>query len=321
MKKKIIYIVLALTLILAACSPKLSTAPMPSLRAPSADGVTSEQTVAGSAPMATNGYGYDAAKNITDTTTSPTSQDRLVIMNVDLSIVVVDPQKKMDVIQQIAKDLGGYLVSLNISQVPLQNGASAPQGSITIRVPAAKLDTALSQIKAEAVDVPTENHTGQDVTAQYVDLQSQLNNLEQAEKDLLAIMDEAKNNPGNDSTTKTQDVLNVYNQIVSIRGQIEQIKGQMKYYEESVAYSLVSVTLIAQVTAQPIQIGPWSPKTEFNKAVVELVHFLQGFVDFLTHFFVNVLLPMIIILGPLALIIWGIVALAKWRKAKKAKAA
>ena len=317
MKKKIIFIVLALMLILAACASKPTATPMLGARAPSAGGVASEQTVVGSAPMASNTSGYDVAKNITDTTAS---QDRMVIMNVDLSIVVTDPQKKKDAIQQIAKDLGGYLVSMNMSQVPLQSGVSAPQGSITIRVPATKLDTALSQIKADAIDVPTENHTGQDVTAQYVDLQSQLNNLEQAEKDLLAIMDEAKNNPGNNSTTKTQDVLNVYNQIVAIRGQIEQIKGQMKYYDESVAYSLVSVTLIAQETVQPIQIGPWSPRTEFNKAVVDLVHFLQGFVDFLTHFVVNVLFPLIIILGPLALITWGIVALAKRRKAKKTKA-
>ena len=317
MKKKIIFIVLALMLILAACASKPTATPMFGARAPSVGGVANEQTVAGSAPMASNSSGYDVAKNITDTTAS---QDRMVIMNVDLSIVVTDPQKKKDAIQQIAKDLGGYLVSMNMSQVPLQSGVSAPQGSITIRVPATKLDTALSQIKADAIDVPTENHTGQDVTAQYVDLQSQLNNLEQAEKDLLAIMDEAKNNPGNNSTTKTQDVLNVYNQIVAIRGQIEQIKGQMKYYDESVAYSLVSVTLIAQETVQPIQIGPWSPRTEFNKAVVDLVHFLQGFVDFLTHFVVNVLFPLIIILGPLALITWGIVALAKRRKAKKTKA-
>jgi len=31
--------------------------------------------------------------------------------------VVADPQKKMDAINQMAKDMGGYLVSMNMSQV------------------------------------------------------------------------------------------------------------------------------------------------------------------------------------------------------------
>ena len=84
----------------------------------------------------------------------------------------------------------------------------------------------------------SENRSGQDVTSQYVDLQSQLTNLQKAEQDLQAIMDEAQNNPGNDSTTKTQDVLNVYNQIVTIRGQIEQIQGQMKYIDETTSTSV-----------------------------------------------------------------------------------
>jgi hypothetical protein len=241
-------------------------------------------------------------------------------MNVTLSIVVADPQAKLDAISKMASNLGGFVVSMNMSQVYMQSGDTAPQGSISIRVPADKLDTALSQIKADAVDVQSENHSGEDVTAQYVDLQSQLKNLEQAEQDLLAIMDEAKNNPGNDSTTKTQDVLNVYNQVVSVRGQIEQIKGQMKYFEQSAAYSLISVTLVAEETIQPIEIGGWKPEGKVRDAVQKLINFLQGFVTFLIYLMLLVLPILIVIFGPIVLVIWGIVALVRRNKKKKALA-
>jgi hypothetical protein len=246
-----------------------------------------------------------------------TAQARLVATNVDLSIVVTDPQKKSDAIYLMAKNLGGYLVSENMSQVYTPSGTAVPQGTISIRVPADKLDSALSQIEAGVVDVQSENRSGQDVTSQYVDLQSQLTNLQKAEQDLQVIMDDAKNNPGNDSTTKTQDVLNVYNQIVSIRGQIEQIQGQMKYIDETTSTSSINVTLIAEETIKPITIGGWKPQGVARDAVQALVKFLQGFVNFVIYFVLLVIPILIVVFGPIALIIWGIVALVKRRKSKK----
>jgi hypothetical protein len=319
MKKRIVFIFIVLTLVLAACAVK-SAAPMyaaatqaPAIRSYAAGGGPSEQVAPAPAPVA----GMDTS-NSSKVLANAAAQDRMITMNVDISVVVADPQKKMDAINQMAKDLGGYLLSMNTSQVYTQSGETAPQGSISIRVPAIKLDNAMNQIKTGVVEVQSENRSGQDVTSQYVDLQSQLTNLEKAEKDLQDIMDEAKNNPGNDSTTKTQDVLNVYNQIVNIRGLIEQIKGQMKYIEETTSTSAINVTLIAEKTIKPIEIGGWKPRGVARDAIQALVKFLQGFVNFLIKFVLLVLPILIVVFGPIALVAWGIVALVKRRKARKA---
>jgi hypothetical protein len=324
MKNKILLLFVALALALSACGVAHSvSAPMrsvataaPAMPAPvyEAPGLGGSQGVAPSA----NSSGAGTTKTTDSYAAAP---DRMVVMNVDLTVVVADPQKKMDAINQMAQDLGGYVVSMNMSQVYTQNGDTAPQGTITIRVPATKLDGAIGQIKAGTVDVTNEDRSGQDVTSQYVDLQSQLTNLQKAEQDLQDIMDEAKNNPGNDSTTKTQDVLNVYNQIVNIRGQIEQIQGQMKYIEETTSTSSITVTLIAEQTIKPIQIGGWKPQGVARDAVQALVKFLQGFVNVVIYLVLFVLPVLIVIFGPLALIIWGIVALVNRRKARKAKTA
>jgi hypothetical protein len=316
MKKRIVFIFFALTLVLAACGSK-SAAPsrvLPAYDQPGVGGGATNESGAAPAPRAAT----DTSNPAKTIASSAAVQERLIVMNVDLSIVVADPQKKMDAINQMAKDLGGYLVSMDMAQVYTQSGDTAPQGSISIRIPAVKLDAALSQIKAGVVDVQSENRSGQDVTAQYVDLQSQLTNLEQAEQDLQDIMDEAKNNPGNDSTTKTQDVLNVYNQIVGIRGQIEQIKGQMKYIEETTSTSSINVTLIAEKTIKPIEIGGWKPQGVARDAIQALVKFLQGFVNFVIYLVLLVLPILIVVFGPIALVIWGIIALVKRRKARKA---
>jgi hypothetical protein len=321
MKKKIAFVFVILAVLLAACGTKSATPmlAMPATEAPMRSygvggGVTDEQGIAPGAPSpALDTY------NSTDATAA--AQARMVIMNVNLSIVVSDPQAKVEAISQLASNLGGWVVSMNMYQTSTASGSTAPEGTISIRVPAEKLDGALTQIKADAVEVRNEDRSGQDVTSNYVDLQSQLVNLERAEQDLLLIMDEAENNPGNDSTTKTQDVLNVYNQIVSIRGQIEQIKGQMKYIEESTSTSSINVTLIAEETVQPIQVGGWKPEGKVHDALQALIKFWQGFVNFLIYLVLLILPVVITIFGPIALVVWFIIALIKRSKKKKAQAA
>jgi hypothetical protein len=317
MKKKIVFIFIALTVVLAACGAKAVATPAVELYAPGTGGGGASNVPA---PNQSSSDYAEANKTSGVTGTDSTaSQDRLVIMNADLTIVVPDPQVKVEAINQMATDLGGFVVSMNMYQTSAPNGQTAPQGTISIRVPAVKLDDALDQIKAGAGEVRNETRSGQDVTSTYVDLQSQLTNLEMAEADLQEIMDEAKNNPNSNTTSKTQDVLDVYNQIISVRGQIESIKGQMQYYEQSSNYSLINVTLIAEETIQPIEIGGWKPEGVARNAIQALIRFWQGFVNFVIYFILLVLPVLITIFGPIALIVWGIVAIVKRQKRKRAQ--
>lgn len=214
------------------------------------------------------------------------AQERLVIENADLTLVVKDPEARMEEINDLAKELGGYVVSSNLYQ-DTSTGKEVPQANIVIRVPSEKLDEALAKIKEGAVDVPHENRSGQDVTSQYVDLQAQLKAKEAAEKKLLEILDQA---------TRAEDVLDIYLQVQSVQTEIEQLKGQIKYLEESAALSAISVQLVAEESTQPIEIGPWKPEGAAKAAIQDLIFFFQNFVDFLIRF-VLFALPALILIG------------------------
>lgn len=224
------------------------------------------------------------------------AQERLVIENADLSIVVKDPKARMAEIGRLATDLGGYVVSSNLYQSYTALGVEVPEASIVVRVPSEKLDEVLAQIKEGAVDVPTEVRSGQDVTNIYVDLQAQLRAKEAAEQKLLEIMDEA---------ARVEDVLAVYLQVQSIQTEIEQLKGQIKYYEESAALSSVSVRLIAEEGTQPIEVGPWKPEGAAKAAVEDLIRFLQNFAEFLIRFVIFTLPALILIAIPLLLVFFA----------------
>jgi hypothetical protein len=202
-------------------------------------------------------------------------QDRLVIRNANMSIVVEDPAESVDRISQLATSMGGFVVSSNVFQTTfgesqLREPIIARQASITIRVPSERLDEALDRIKADALDVLNQNVSGQDVTEEFTDIQSRLRNLEAAEEQLLEILDGA---------VETEDVLRVFEELRRVREEIEVLRGRAQYLQESARMSAISVELVPDEANQPIQIGRWTPTGTAREAVEALIQALQFLAD------------------------------------------
>ena len=268
--------------------PMYDAAPMPTSMA-----LSVEQAAGGS------GGGVEAAQ-----------VERLVIQNADISIVVADVEGRMKNIQVMAQQMGGFVVSSNLYQSYNNNYVEVPEAQIIIRVPSEKLEEALAQIKKDVVDVQSETRSGQDVTAEYVDLKSRLTNLEAAEAQLNEIMQTA---------TATEDVVNIFNQLVYYREQIEIVKGQMKYYEEAAALSAITIRIVAEEKDQPIQIGKWEPKGVAKEAIQDLIYFYQNFVDFVIRFIIYTLPVWVTVGVPLYLIFIGVRALFRKLRGNKKK--
>lgn len=232
------------------------------------------------------------------------AQPRLVIRTADMTIVVSNTQEQLDAISKLAAQYGGFVVQSGTSKV----GTDALQGQITLRVDAKNFDKALGDIRRLAVDVQSENIRGEDVTAEYVDLEAQLKNLEAAEAQLTKIMEQAFN---------TEDVLNVYQQLTQIRGQIEQIKGRMKFLSQSAALSTINVNLIPDALAQPVEVGGWRLEGVLKDAVEALIGTLQGLASIAVWFVIVVLPVLLIFAAPVVLVIWLIRRARRSRKMTK----
>ena len=254
-----------------------------------------------------SGGGVDYAYNESVIASNVASSERLVIQNVDMSIVVTDPKAHMTEIAALAVKMGGFVVSSNLYQSSYgPNAIDVPEGNITVRVPSQGLDEALDSIKTGAIDITYENRSGQDVTSQYVDLQSRLSVKQNAEKKLLEIMDKA---------VTSEDVLAIYLQVQNVQTEIEVLKGQIKYYDESVALSAVSIHLVAEETVKPIEIGGWKLPETASNSVQDLIRFTQGFTQFLVRFFLNYLWRIVLIMLPLyGIFIGGRMLFRKFRK-------
>ena len=237
---------------------------------------------------------------------------RLIIQNADLTIVVKNPAGAMAQVINMTSEMGGFVVTSYVYKTQSDTGLEVPEATITVRVPAEQLSTALDQIRKltddPSKDVLAENISGQDVTKEYTDLNSRLKNLQDAETQLRALMTDA---------AKTEDVLAVYRELTSVTEQIELIKGQMQYYEEAAAMSAVSLRIVAQETVKPIVVAGWEPQGVARDAVRGLIKFWQGFVEVMI-WVVVFLLPMLLTISlPFLLVFLFIRWLVRRGKARR----
>jgi len=302
MNTKLLFLISILALVLGACASSQRAA-----FAPAESGFADEAIFAES--PAAEPRAFDAESSL-DSNTFDASQ-RIVIKNASLEIVVDAPDESMQSISSMAEEMGGFVVSANLYQTHTSDGQEVPRASITIRVPAERLEEALARIEAESDRLPlNKNINSQDVTSEYTDLQSRLTNLEAAEAQLIQIMEDAN---------RTEDVLNVFDQLTRVREQIEVLKGQMQYLENSAKLSAVSVELIPNEVIQPISIGGWEPIGVIKDAIQSLIVAFQGLAT-IGIWLALYILPIVLIIGvPLFLIIRGVRNRRRRSKEKKAE--
>jgi hypothetical protein len=295
MKRKIgISMIILSALLITACAAFPS--PLRSEPAgPAAPTMAVAAPAATMAPAPTQIAGERVSKDIGPTTNTV---DRIVIKNASLSLAVVDPVATSQSITNMAEGMGGFVVSSNVYKTSSSEGVELPAADIAIRVPSEKLEDILNQIKDLVPDAKTdilnENISGQDVTKEYTDTESRLNNLKAAEMQLVKILA---------SATKTEDVMTVFRELTSVREQIEVLQGQLNYYKDAARLSAISINLKAKESLKPITVAGWQPGLEVQKSLQSLVKGLTLLVNLLI-FILIVLVPFVLIIGlPVYLIV------------------
>ncbi|MFB0538395.1 MAG: DUF4349 domain-containing protein [Anaerolineae bacterium] len=229
--------------------------------------------------------------------------ERMVIHTVDLRLIVKDTQASLEAVQDLASELGGYIANSRTWHTEEQLSAS-----LTLRVPADQLNTALEKLRALALEVDSESITGEDVTQEYVDLEARLRNEEAYEKELLALLTETR-----ERTSRAEDILAVYERLTEVRGRIEQIKGRMQYLENMSAMATITVELVPSELMQPITVAGWHPTGTARTAIRALINALQFFVD-AAIWIVLFGLPVLIIVALPFVALWYVI---RWLRRRK----
>jgi hypothetical protein len=226
-------------------------------------------------------------------TTAPT--ERKVIQNGDFTIETKTPTEDQNKIAAIATSLNGFVVTSEYQQSASQTNSTV---SLIIRVPAANFQKATDALLQIGTRLLHKKIAGQDVTAEYIDIEARLRAKKALEAQYFEIMKRAG---------KISDVLEVQEKLTEVRTEIEQAEGRRRYLENQSALSTINISL---QTAAPLvaatQTGFWaSVKNSFGDGVDVTVAIVLGLIRF-----VIVMLPIVVLI----LLPAGLIARFFWKR-------
>lgn len=264
---------------------------------------------AGSYDAAQSATGAVAKEELSDSytpsqTATPVNQKliRTVRMNAeteDLDALLADVEARIS-------ELGGYVESRDV-----YNGTSSYRknrhASMTIRIPAEKLDLFVSRV-SEVSNVVTHTESTQDVTLSYVSTESRIKALQTEEARLLELVSAAKD---------LKDLLTLEERLTKVRTELEEHTSQLRLYDSLVSYG--TIHLYAEEVVEFTEVEEEeAPKTVWQKmgdAFMGSLEALGNILVGLAIFFVGAL-PFLI---PVGLIVLAIVLVIRFRNRRMQK--
>ena len=178
----------------------------------------------------------------------------MIARTTELTLITNEFDKARASLEDILKRHNGYLGQLNVNAPA---GASRTLDA-TLRIPADQRDAAIGEVK-KLGRVEAESQTGEEVTAQYVDLEARLSNARNTEQRLTDILRQR--------TGKLADVLAVEESISRVRGEIEQMEAEKKNLTKRVEFLTLQVKLTEDYRAQ-LHVAPDSILGRFRNAAI-----------------------------------------------------
>jgi hypothetical protein len=226
-----------------------------------------------------------------------------IIRNGTVDLVVKKKSFDDDVreVERIANRYNGYVSSSTRNG----SGKDLRSATIKIRVPAARFDQAMDDIRGSGGKVVNLSTTSDDVTSTYVDSESRLRHSKAVEGRLLTLLAKA-NTVG--------EALSIQTRLDSVQESIELEKGQLKMLDQQTSLATIDVSLKTKIAAaEPVNEGTnWGIRDAFDDAA-------HAFVDSFSNGIVAIAgsLPGLLILLGIAL-----AGRAAWRRrAEKNKGA
>ena len=291
-KMRLFLVTIGLLVLLAACSAAEDSAKMDTLESASdsAEFTTEEQK-----SIEAEVEQESATEDIEAFNT------RMIIHHASVTTNVKDLEKAQHNMEQKVKKYEGYIVESNVY---LESDETST-GKMIVRIPEKHFETFLSEAEAEASEILEKSVTGQDVTEQYVDLNSRVKSSRAVEERLLAFMKDAE---------KTEDLLKISNDLAKVQEEIEVLVGKINYLENQTSFSTIELTMQENRVIIPEienkDLNTWEKtKKQFITSTNSLLSIGSGIIVFI---FGN--LPVLILLGIIAgITIWVI----KRRKVKE----
>lgn len=218
----------------AAGAGSVSVQPAPASESVTQASPGSEQHAA--ADQVTSGSGGSEALPVGLSELDP-SFGRKIIMNADISLHVADAGKARIALQRLADASRGYVANSTLSGSD-EDGWTA---RVVLRIPQSQFSSVYNEI-AKLGEMGEERQWTDDVTDEFVDLESRLKILRMHEQTLLELQSRAN---------AFEEWERLQSRLMDVRIQIEQIQGRLRVLSNQVDFATINVSLYQPPVGAP----------------------------------------------------------------------
>ncbi len=220
----------------------------------------------------------------------PTAIERKIVRNADLNLEADSPEQSQQKITAIVESKGGFVVESQQSSSDVKT-TTRDVVTMTVRVPSAKFNETLEEIRKTASRVIVETVKSDDVTEEFIDIEARLKAKKSLEAQFLEIMKRANS---------VEDALNVQRQLAEVRGEIEKIEGRKRFLENQTSLSTIKIRLQTPLAFSANSSGFFYQLGQsFGKGFDVALNFILGLVTFLIAilpFLVFIVLPIYLVI-------------------------
>lgn len=253
------------------------------------------------------GGGQDAAA-------SPQTSRKL-IKTVNIHAETEDFDALVPNLQRQVETLGGYIESISVYDVSSyyleEQEVKQRCANLTARVPKEKLDGFLAQV-GEQTNVTSRSENVEDVTLQYVDLESHKKVLLTEQERLLTLMEQAES---------VEDIIAIEGRLSEVRYQLESMESQLRTYDNRIDYSTVYLAIEEVRKYSPPQTATVWQRIE-NGFMKSLSDIGFGIRDFAIGFVIDIpyIVLLIVLIAVAVLVVRILWKVWEKRRAKRAAA-
>ena len=301
--KKLLALMLAIFFVAGILSACGARAPMGNM---AADAPAADAPAAEAAPMESPMVDSDMLTDSSKGSTAELPSDRKLIITVNMDAETEDLDAMLAHIDGKIAALGGYMESQEIYNGSAYSNYRHRNAHMTIRIPAENLSQFVDLV-SQNCNIISNYRTSDDVTLQYVSLESRIKALEIEQERLLALLEQADN---------MEDLLTIESRLTDVRYDLEQIHSQMLVMENRINYSTIHLSLsevkeYTEVEEEPETFGQRVARG-FTSSVKGVWKGIVEFVIFLIS-----ALPYLVLMGGIAVVVILIIRKSRKKHTRK----
>ena len=173
-----------------------------------------------------------------------TQSERKLIKTIDIELETLEYDKTISYIEKKVTKLGGYVESSTIDGNSISDDYYGSRyGELKVRIPKEKVNEFVEGID-ENTNIRRKSESTEDITLNYIDIESHKEALKVEQKRLMAILEKAET---------VEDIISLESRLSQVRYEIGNYESKLRTYDNLVDYATVNIFVseVQEITEAP----------------------------------------------------------------------